>query len=54
MTHKVRVDVIDVAGSTADVTDDDVQVSRQRRHFQDIFPKANEGLVEQASCVDVG
>ena len=36
--------------SKADVTEDDVQISRECRHFQDILPEADEGLVEQTSC----
>lgn len=52
MTHKVGVDIISVTSSTADVTDDDVKVSRQRCDFQHIFPKANKGLMEQASYDD--
>lgn len=35
--------------STADVTEDDVEIGRKGRHFKDIFSEADEGLVEQAS-----
>lgn len=35
--------------SAADVAENDVQISRERRHLQDKLPEADEGLVEKTS-----
>lgn len=37
--------------SAADVVEDDVQVGGEWCHLQDILPEADEGLMEQTSCV---